>query len=50
MNNRAKNEFYKANFQKASTQLNEFRNNDDQAGFNECIAQIRIETDSIWAT
>jgi len=50
MNNRAKNEFYKENFQQASEKLNEFRNNDDQAGFNECIAQIRIETDSIWAT
>lgn len=49
-NNRAKNEFYKATFQKSSEKLNAFRKNNDQPGFNACVAQIRAETDSIWET
>lgn len=50
MNSRAKNEFFKSTFQKSSDKLSEFRENNDQPGFNACVAEIREETDSVWAT
>uniref|UniRef100_UPI003216F9E3 peptidylprolyl isomerase n=1 Tax=uncultured Draconibacterium sp. TaxID=1573823 RepID=UPI003216F9E3 len=48
LNSRAKNDFYKAQFQAANNQLNEFRKNNDQVGFNECVAELREKTDSMW--
>lgn len=49
LNNRAKNDFYQAKFNAATDQLNEFRKNNDQDGFNVCVAEIRAEADSLWA-
>ncbi|WP_346862297.1 peptidylprolyl isomerase [uncultured Draconibacterium sp.] len=50
MNSRAKNDFYKEQFNAATPELNKFRQNNDQAGFNVRVAEIRAETDSIWET
>ncbi len=50
MNSRAKNDFYKTQFTAATNELNEFRNNNDQAGFNVRIAEIRAAADSLWET
>jgi len=49
VNNRAKNNFYKTQFSKASAELNAFRKNNDREGFNARVAEIRAETDSLWA-
>ncbi|MCY1721019.1 peptidylprolyl isomerase [Prolixibacteraceae bacterium Z1-6] len=48
MNSRAKNEFFKEQFTAATEKLNEFRNKNDQVGFNEYVAEIRAKTDSLW--
>lgn len=49
LNNRAKNDFYKKQFNTAASELNEFRKNKDQNGFNVRVAEIRAEADSLWA-
>ena len=48
LNSRAKNELLKEKFNASNEVLNEFRTNNDQAGFNACVAGIRAEVDSIW--
>lgn len=50
MNGRVKNELMREKFTAANAQLNEFRKNNDQAGFNACVAEIREEVDSIFET
>ena len=50
MNSKAKNELLKEKFNESTEKLNEFRNNNDQAGFNNYVAGIRAEVDSIWET
>lgn len=50
LNNRAKNNFYQSKFEAASAELNEFRKNNDQNGFNIRVTEIREQTDSLWAT
>ena len=50
MNQRGKNELMKECFTAETEKLNEFKSNNDQAGFNECVAEIRAEIDSIWET
>ena len=50
MNSRAKNQFFQDQFKASSEQLDEFRKNNDQAGFNVCVAEIRAKADSLWTT
>lgn len=50
LNSRAKNELLKEKFASSTEELNAYRTNNDQAGFNECVAGIRAEIDSIWET
>ena len=50
VNSRAKNEIMKKKFTDATPQLNQFRANNDQVGFNACVADLRAEVDSIWET
>jgi cyclophilin family peptidyl-prolyl cis-trans isomerase len=50
INNRAKNEILKEKFNNAAAELNQFRTNNDQAGFNLRAAELRAEVDSIWET
>lgn len=50
INSRAKNDLMKEKFNAATNELNEFRTNNDQAGFNARVAEIRAEIDSIWET
>lgn len=50
MNGRAKNELMRKKYTDANAQLNEFRKNNDQAGFNACVAEIREQVDSIFET
>lgn len=47
-NDRLKNELMKEKFTEANAELNEFQKNQDQEGFNLCIAKIREEVDSIF--
>lgn len=49
INNRAKNNFYKAFFGQAKTELDDFRKNNDREGFNTRVAELRTQADSIWA-
>lgn len=49
-NSRAKNDLMKEKFTEAQTELNEFRQNQDQAGFNMRVADLRAEVDSIFET
>ena len=48
-NSRVKNELMKESFAKANNELNEYRRNNDQEGFNMHIVKIREEVDSIFA-
>lgn len=48
MNGRAKNDFMKQKFNEAKPQLDEFRKNNDQDGFNIFVSQLRASTDSAW--
>lgn len=48
LNNRGKEAFYKEKFAEATSTLQEFRANNDQAGFNEFAADLREEVDSLW--
>ncbi|RIJ49500.1 peptidylprolyl isomerase [Maribellus luteus] len=50
MNSRAKNQFFQDQFKASSEQLDQFRKNNDQAGFNVCVAEIRAKADSLWVT
>ena len=50
INNRARNNFYQDKFNAASDELNEFRKNNDESGFNIRVAEIRAEADSLWAS
>lgn len=47
-NSRFKNELLKKKVNESSNELNEFRSNNDQQGFNLCIAEIRENVDSIY--
>jgi len=47
-NNKLKNELLQKNLKGASNELNEFRANNNQQGFNICVAEIREEVDSIY--
>jgi len=49
MNNRAQNDFFQEKFKTFEPELNEFRKNKDEAGFNLRVAEIREELDSLWA-
>ncbi len=48
LNNRGKEAFYKSKFAEATEELNGFRANNDQAGFNAFAAKLRAEIDSLW--
>lgn len=48
MNNKGKNDLMKEKFAESTNELNEYRTNNDQAGFNACVTEIRAEIDSIW--
>ena len=48
MNGRAKKDFMKQKFNEAKPQLDEFRKNNDQDGFNIFVSQLRASTDSAW--
>lgn len=48
LNNKAKNELLKKKFGEATDRLDQFRTNNDQAGFNIAVAEIRAEADSIF--
>ncbi|MFV0589910.1 MAG: peptidylprolyl isomerase [Draconibacterium sp.] len=50
MNQRAKSQFSREQLQASGERLNEFRKNNDEAGFNVCVAEIRAEADTLWAT
>jgi len=50
MNQRSKNDLMKKCFTAETKKLNEFKSNNDQEGFNACVAEIRAEIDSIWET
>lgn len=50
INGRAKNQLMKEKFSTATEELNQFRNNNDQEGFNVRIAELRAEVDSIYET
>lgn len=50
LNNRARNTFYQGKFDAAADELNEFRKNNDESGFNIRLAEVRAEADSLWAT
>lgn len=47
-NSRAKNDLQKTMFQDATSQINEFRENNDQAGFNIFVVELREKVDSIF--
>lgn len=47
-NSRAKNDFMKQKFNEAKPQLDQFRKNNDQDGFNIFVSQLRASTDSAW--
>ena len=48
INSRTKNELMREKFTAATEELNLFRSNNDEAGFNECVAGIRAEVDSLY--
>lgn len=48
INGRIKNELMKEKFTKATPELNQFRKDNNQAGFNARVAEIRAEVDSIY--
>ncbi|WP_319229931.1 peptidylprolyl isomerase [Draconibacterium orientale] len=48
MNSRAKNEFLQEKFAEAKPQLDEYRENNDQDGFNICLSELRAAADSAW--
>ncbi|MCK3683569.1 peptidylprolyl isomerase [Maribellus sp. YY47] len=48
INGRAKNQFLQEQFKASSEKLNEFRSNNDEAGFNVFVAEIRAKADSLW--
>lgn len=48
LNNRGKDAFYKSKFAEANDELNAFRNNNDQVGFNDFVVNLRAEVDSLW--
>jgi len=50
LNGKAKNQFFQEQFKAASETLNEFRKNNDEAGFNVCVAELRAKADSLWTT
>jgi len=50
LNNKKKNELMKERLSAAGDELNEFRKNQDQAGFNIRVAEIREEVDSMYST
>lgn len=50
MNGRAKNELMRTKFSAANDELSGYKVNNDQAGFNACVANIRAEIDSVWAS
>lgn len=50
LNNRARNTFFQSKFNAASDELNEFRKNNDESGFNIRVAEIRAQADSLWAS
>jgi len=47
-NSRIKNDLQKKMFQDATSEINEFRNNNDQAGFNVFVVDLREKVDSIF--
>lgn len=50
MNSKAKNQFLQDQFKASSEKINEFRKNNDEAGFNIFVAELRAKADSLWAT
>ncbi|WP_319270835.1 peptidylprolyl isomerase [uncultured Draconibacterium sp.] len=48
MNSRAKNEFLQEKFAEAKPQLDEYRKNNDQDGFNIFVSELRAAADSAW--
>lgn len=48
INGRVKKQLMKEKFTAATQELNEFRNNNDQVGFNVRVAELRAEVDSIY--
>lgn len=48
MNSRAKNEFLQEKLAEAKPQLDEYRENNDQDGFNICLSELRAAADSAW--
>lgn len=48
MNSRIKNDLMKEKFTAASDELNEYRTNNNQAGFNVRVAELRAEVDSLY--
>jgi len=50
INSRAKNELLKEKFTAVNDQLNEFRKNNNQIGFNKMVSELRAEVDSIFET
>lgn len=49
LNSRMKNDLMKKVFANATEELNAYRTNNDQAGFNKRIAQLREKADSLYA-
>ena len=49
MNSRAKNHFLQEKFAEAKAELDEFRKNNDQDGFNIFVSELREKADSAWA-
>lgn len=49
LNSRAHNAFIQSKFEASSAELNEFRKNNDESGFNIRISEIRAQADSLWA-
>lgn len=50
LNTRARNTFFQSKFEAASEELNAFRKNNDESGFNIRVAEIRAQADSLWAS
>ncbi len=48
MNSRLKNELMKENFSAATDEMDQYRANNDQAGFNIRLAELRAEVDSLY--